>query len=78
MKERFILQEDPLRSGWLLCVDKTHNILCKFEAHKFNETQEVVLLDGDQLKSGEDATAYATYMREMGDWLADNHSDKMF
>lgn len=71
---RFILQKSS-QEGWWVCTDTVNNIVCKFQEHKFNETQKFTFLN--EIKSP-DALAIARIMREMGDWLGDNHYDKTF
>ena len=75
---RFIIQPSSRQQDWWVCTDKKYNIVCRFENHKFNETQQFTLLDGDEFETTEEALAYAGYLREMADWLRDNHYDKVF
>lgn len=75
--ERFILQPSKNKEWWV-ATDTKHNIVVKFKDHEYNDTQEVTLLDGDTFKTEEEALRYATYMREIADWLRDNHYDKVF
>lgn len=75
---RYLLQKSQRQEGWLVCTDTAHNIVCRFQEHRFNDTQEFTLLDGDKFKTSGEALAYATYMREMGDWLAKNHYNEIF
>ena len=74
--ERFILQPSQRQKGWWVCTDTLHNIVCRFKEHQYNETQEFTLLDGDSFDTEEEALAYAKYLREMADWLRENHIDK--
>lgn len=76
--ERFILQPSNRQQGWWVCTDTEHNIVCRFEEHKFNDSQEFTLLDGDKFATSEEAIAHATYLREMADWLRENHYNKVF
>ena len=71
--ERFILQksEDP---GYWVCTDQQNGIVCKFEQGNFNGNQKITQLED----SSADAMAIARSLREMADWLNDNHSDKIF
>lgn len=73
---RFILQpsQDP---GFWVATDKENGIVVKFREHQFNETQQVTLLDGDTFSSTEKALKVATYLRELSDWLRDNHYNKV-
>lgn len=75
---RFVLQPSDRQPDWWVCTDTEHNIVCRFESHRFNDTQDYTLLDGDTFASTEEAIAHATYLREMADWLRENHYDKVF
>ena len=78
MSDRFIIQRSTRQPGWWVCTDTEHNIVCRFQAHNFNDSQEFTLLDGDTFATKEQAIAHATYLREMADWLRENHYDKIF
>lgn len=71
---RFILQQSQ-DSGWWIATDKEYQIVIKFQEHQFNDTQVVT-----SLKEHCEATPQqlATAMRELADWLRENHSDKIF
>lgn len=71
---RFILQQST-QPGWWVCADTVNNIVCQFQEHKFNETQEFTFLNEPEHP---DALAIARLMREMGDWLGENHCEKLF
>lgn len=72
--KRYMLQKsDNLPDGWV-CTDTENNIVCVFENHKFNDTQEVTFLEDSEV----DALSIAMMMREMADWLNKNHYDKVF
>ena len=75
MTERFILQPSQEQGFWV-ATDKDNGIVVKFREHQFNETQQVTLLNGDTFKSAEEAMKVATYLRELADWLHDNHYNK--
>ncbi len=60
-----------------MATDTEHGIVIKFKEHMFNETQKSTLLDGNTFKTAEEALAIATYMREIGDWLRENHYTKV-
>lgn len=74
--ERFILQpsEEP---GFWVATDQEHGLVVKFKEHQFNQTHHPTLLNGDTFHSVDEALKYATYMRELADWLAVNHKDKV-
>lgn len=74
---RFILQQSTEPTWWVY-TDTAHNIVCRFKEHEFNNTQDFTLLDGDTFSTREEALSFATYTREMADWLLDNHKDKIF
>lgn len=69
--ERFILQEGKEPSTWV-ATDTLNGIVIVFDDHKFNETQKATLLGHVT-----DASLLAKAMREIGDWLVQNHSDKI-
>lgn len=71
---RYILQKsDRLTDGWV-CTDTDNGIVCVFDNHRFNDTQNITMLED----SNADALSIARMMREMADWLAENHYDKIF
>lgn len=76
--ERFILQKSATQENWWVCTDTEYNIVCRFENHRFNDTQDFTLLDGDTFGTKDEALAYATYVREMADWLREHHYDAIF
>lgn len=72
--QRYELVKSEISGKWV-CTDKENLIVCIFEAHKFNDTQKVTtLLNFDPNKF----MKLATYLREMGDWLGENHNEKIF
>jgi len=73
---RFILQPSK-KPGWWVCTDTVNNIVCRFEEHNFNGTKDITLLNGDTFKTTEEALRYPTYLREMADWLIENHCKKI-
>lgn len=62
-----------MADGWV-CTDTENGIVCRFEAHRFNDTQKVTFLEDVEQP---DALAIARLMREMGDWLGEHHRDKI-
>lgn len=75
MNQRFIIQPSQ-EPGFWVATDTEHNIVVKFREHQFNETQEVTLLNNETFSSSEEAMKYATYLRELTDWIRDNHYEK--
>lgn len=52
--------------------DTESGLLCMFEKGKFNETQEFRNIPQENIMQ------VPTLMRELGDWLRENHYDKIF
>lgn len=71
--ERFIIQPSE-KPNHYVCTDQVNGIVCVFEANKFNDNQQFTVLE-DSTASAND---YARIAREMGDWLRENHYDKIF
>ena len=55
-------------------LDKELNIRCIWEKGKFNDTQEFITAEDLNCSAQELAKA----MRELGDWLRENHYDLLF
>lgn len=72
---RFILQHSQQQADGYVCTDTDNGIVCQFTEHRFNDTQKFTLIEDIPQA---DALAIARLMREMGDWLRDNHYDKIF
>lgn len=51
-----------------------HNIVIEFDEHKFNETQQITFVG----KQHYDVMQIAKLLREMADWLGENHYTKIF
>jgi hypothetical protein len=75
MKDRFILQNSELKPNHIVCTDTQNMIVCTFENHKFNETQKFDMLEDF---NPDNFMQLARIMREFGDWLSENHYDKVF
>lgn len=72
---RFIIKESELKPGYWVCTDTVNLINCTFADKNFNDDQNFQLLtDFDSSKYME----LAKFSREMGDWLRENHYDKIF
>ena len=72
--ERYVLQKSQTQPNSWVCTDTEHGIVCVFEDKKFNETQRFSFLEDVRL----DALFIARLMREMADWLRENHYKKIF
>lgn len=70
--ERFILQPSQEQGFWV-ATDTVNGIVIKFREHQFNETQQTTLLNCDTFRTAEEALAVATYMKDIADWLRENH-----
>lgn len=78
---KYIIQKSSTQpNGWVLS-DTENLIVIRFEDGKFNETQNVVILDDSKLQAlprGVMATEAAKIMQTMGDWAARHHGSKLF
>ena len=63
---------DEPQEGLYIVEDTDTGLLCMFEKGKFNETQDFRNIPQ------ENPMQIPTLMRELGDWLAENHRDKLF
>lgn len=71
---RFILQPSRnIPDGWV-ATDKDNGVVVTFKTHRFNETKKITFLSDAPI----DHLVRARLMREIGDWLCDNHKDKVF
>lgn len=71
--DRFRLERSTQQeNGWVL-TDTENMIVVTFEEHKFNDTQKVTLLDGNDVTSMDEAMKRVRALREMADWLSINH-----
>lgn len=71
--DRFRLERSTQQeNGWVL-TDTENMIVVRFEEHRFNDTQKVTLLNGDNVASMEEAMARVRALREMADWMRENH-----
>jgi hypothetical protein len=70
---KYKLEQSKEKQGWWVLTDTINLIVIKFQEGKFNDTQKVTLLNGDDFSSMEDAMKQVKALREMADWLAENH-----
>lgn len=67
--ERYTLTKSQTSpSKWVL-TDTEYGVVCTFEEGAFNESQEFTLIGSIDL----DVNEIARIMREMGDWMSENH-----
>lgn len=73
--ERFILQQSTHRNDWWVLTDTENLITIRFEKHKFNETQDITILEDSKFQpiTAETATIVASILAEMADWMRENH-----
>ena len=70
---RYKVEPSAERPGWWVATDTESLIVVRWENKKFNETQRVSLLDACPTS----ASAIARALREIGDFLAINHTEKI-
>lgn len=72
--ERYLLQRSKEQNNWYVATDTLAGIVVKFEKGKFNETQKATMLEDLNFHS-DTATRLATAMKDLTEWLINNHSD---
>lgn len=72
---RYVLQPSD-EDGWWVCTDTKNLFIVRFKEHHFNETQQLKLIDDTLID--QDALNSATLLRQMADWLRDNHYNIIF
>lgn len=72
--ERFILQKSEQKADHYVCTDQINDIVCVFKIHDFNGTQQFTMLDEGKVPPAK----LASILREMGDWLSENHYEIIF
>lgn len=70
--ERYLLQKSTTMADGYVVTDTVSNIVVTFKEHQFNDTQHVTFLN-DEMNT--DALQLARIMREIGQWLYENHRD---
>lgn len=70
--ERFLLQKSTSMADGYVVTDTVNNIVVTFKEHQFKNTQNVTFLN-DEVNA--DALHVARIMREIGQWLYENHRD---
>nr|DAR99124.1 MAG TPA: hypothetical protein [Caudoviricetes sp.] len=72
--ERYLLQRSKEQNNWYVATDTLAGIVVKFEKGKFNETQKATMLEDLNFHS-DTPTRLATAMKDLTEWLINNHSD---
>jgi Predicted transcriptional regulators len=73
--DKYSLKQSESKPGYWACSDFENKIVCIFEDGNFNGNQKTEYLD-DKARLSVDELARA--VREMADWLRENHYDKIF
>lgn len=71
---RFLIQPSKDQPGHWVCTDTENNIVCIFQEHDFNLSQRFTILNSTPPSINE----LPRFLREMADWLRQNHYDKIF
>ena len=72
--ERFRLERSQQIENWWVLTDTENLVVVRFQEGKFNETQKITDLEGnDTFTSMDEVMMKIRIMREMSDWLAINH-----
>jgi hypothetical protein len=73
--DRYLLQQQENGTDWVL-VDKENEIVFLWEHKRYNDTQEITTLN-DIPPTTDMISVLPRLMREAGDWLVNNHSNKL-
>lgn len=71
---QYVLQESEIENHWV-CTDTENLIVCVFENHKFNDTQKFTMLENFDPQN---YMKLANICRLIGDYLKENHYEKIF
>lgn len=67
---RFKLERSKDLPDWWVLTDMENMIVCKFEEHKFNESQQITILEDSIFANDPNcANKLARAMEEMGDYI---------
>jgi hypothetical protein len=70
---KYTIQESK-EPGWWVVTDTENLVVVKFKEHEYNETQQTTMLEDCHLS----VMQIARVAREMADWIAAHHIDKVF
>lgn len=78
--QKYTLQPSRRIAGGWVCTDTEALVTVTFEAHRFNDTQRFEVLRDSKFQpvTADTAQQLAEIARQMGDWLRENHPDKIF
>lgn len=71
---RFLLQRSQKQADGWVCTDMDYKVVVTWREHQFNDTRKVTFLDD----APKDHLERARVMREIGDWLGEEHREKLF
>jgi hypothetical protein len=74
MENRYIIQPSEKLNHFVV-TDQVNKIVVIFEKGKYNDTQKIETLEDF---SNANFMNMAKYMREIGDWLVNNHYNLLF
>ncbi len=69
---RYVIEQNAAGDGWV-ATDTVNLIVAQFTQGNFNGTQRITLLDESLITPAQ----LPRLLRELGDWLAANHPDKI-
>lgn len=72
---KYLLQKSDKRPLCWVLTDTENQIVCRFTEGQFNETQQITLLEDPAPRM---VMEMPRIMREMADWLAQNHYELLF
>ena len=70
---KYIIQKSSTPDWWVV-TDTENLVVLEFKEHEYNETQRATMLEDSNLT----VLQLARVMREIGDWIAQNHMEKAF
>ena len=62
----------------LIATDTINDVVMKFQAHAYNTTQEVHVIDESDFACVDGALRLATCLRELSEWLYQEHREILF
>jgi DNA-binding XRE family transcriptional regulator len=62
----------------LIATDTINDVVMKFQAHAYNTTQEVHVINESDFASVDGALRLATCLRELSEWLYQEHREILF
>ena len=71
---RFIIQRSQKQKHGWVATDLDYKVVVTFTEHQFNDTKRVTFLED----APTDYLVRARVMSEIGDWLSENHNEKLF